>query len=88
MSLDRVNLRVSIVAISTGADWNEDEFWFLNEGWNGLPYADFVEIQGLLLQVQQKLHQWGVEAAKAKADRAAAEAALAAVEATSKAGEA
>ena len=54
--MNRVNLEIAVKAsdAESGA-----VFWEEGKKLNGLKYADFVDVQGLLLQLQAQLHEKG-----------------------------
>ena len=62
--MERVNLKIRVEAsdVEGGAP-----FWVEGKELNDLPYADFVGVQGLLLELQGKLHGIGQAKAAEKA---------------------
>lgn len=58
-------LNVSFTLKATDATDNS-KFADIQLDWYDLPYADFVEFQGLLLNVGNQMEAWGKEYAKTK----------------------
>lgn len=60
---DRLNVQV-IFKTTDAADGSE--FYTATNEWSGVPYADYIQFQALMLGVLQQMQGWGELRAKGK----------------------